>query len=62
MPRGRPKKVVEPAPTELESAVAEILQGYCNIPGCRARFHMEEARRIVNLVQAGKTKKINGDN
>jgi hypothetical protein len=47
VPRGRPKRVEEEAPTDQVLRVAEIIQKYCYTPGCLSKLHLEEAKEIV---------------
>jgi hypothetical protein len=61
MPRGvYDRKKLVPEPTDelkgREAAameIAEVLQSRCGIPGCVAKFHLEEAqillRKFINL-------------
>ena len=51
MPRGRPKKVVEVPPTELEMQVAQYLRLHCTIPGCSFKYHLEEAKGVIKIIQ-----------
>jgi hypothetical protein len=50
MPRGRPRKVVEPPPSDLEEKVAQYLTAHCGVPGCNIKFHVEDAREIIRLI------------
>lgn len=52
MPRGRPRKVPEEPLTNVEEEVAKVLAAYCGIPGCIARNHAEEAKRVVEIVKS----------
>ena len=64
MPRGRPRKVVsnvavsepdiEPGNgnKKLVLEIADIVHAYCMVPGCSAKFHTEEAIKILNLVNS----------
>lgn len=53
MPRGRPRKVpVEPlVPESLEWEVAQVLSGYCGVPGCNPKNHKEEAIRLIEIMK-----------
>jgi len=49
--RGRPKKVAVEPPTSKEQEIAEALQRSCFIPGCSAKFHMEDAKLVLKIVK-----------
>jgi hypothetical protein len=54
MPRGRPRKIiVEHVESDsLQWDVAKILSGWCNVPGCGPKFHLENASTIINMIEA----------
>lgn len=53
---GRPRKVVVEADPALkgwekaEETISEILQERCGITGCRARYHVDEAKVILKVL------------
>lgn len=49
--RGRPKAPVKEPPMEKEEVVAEMLARMCGIPGCGARYHIEDARTIIRVIK-----------
>ncbi len=57
---GRPRKVVTTKEdkidltekTDLLDIIAEVVQHYCGIPGCSAKWHREEAQIIINKLRA----------
>jgi len=52
MPRGRPKKVAVPLPTEKEITVATYLaKVICTIPGCEAKNHVDDAKELIKLIR-----------
>lgn len=55
MPRGRPKKDVEQEEIEesnISEVIANELQRWCSIPGCRPKFHLEESQKIVQILKS----------
>jgi len=57
---GRPRKIVQEkedkvdlsTKTDLLDIVAEVIQHYCGIPGCSAKWHREEAQIIINRLRS----------
>lgn len=56
----RPRKIVTTKEPEeklvdkidMLDIIAEVVQHFCGVPGCSARFHREEAQVIVNRLRA----------
>jgi hypothetical protein len=50
--RGRPRKVVQEEPTDIEVLIAQyIATNICTILGCGYKNHLEDAKEIISKVK-----------
>lgn len=50
--RGRPPRNGQPIEnSSTEAKVAEILFKHCQIPGCSARWHIEDAKEVLREIK-----------
>ena len=54
MPRLKRSEIDEPEQKDAFDIIAEGIQKGCDIPGCRPKFHMDEARYIVEKLREAK--------
>jgi len=51
MPRLKREEIEETESKDAFDIIAEGIQRFCEIPGCRAKFHAEESRSIVEKLR-----------
>lgn len=53
--RGRPIVKKKEPPNDLELKIADYINKYlCSVPGCVASIHVEDARNLLEIIEANK--------